>query len=60
VLGVESVVWRDSSLGCPRNDRTYDQGDVPGYRIGLQWQDVEHSYHGRDGGDPFLCQKLDG
>jgi hypothetical protein len=60
LVRIESVTWRDAALGCPQYERTYDEGDVPGYRIELQWQDVTYHYHGRTGADPFLCQKLDG
>ena len=56
---IERVTWSDAALGCPQYERQYDQTDVPGYRIELQWQDVTYHYHGKDGEDPFLCQKLD-
>ncbi|HEX7167491.1 MAG TPA: hypothetical protein VF230_10975 [Acidimicrobiales bacterium] len=59
VLSVESVTWPDGALGCPRPDRSYTQALVDGYRIELQWQDVEHTYHGAHDADPFLCEKLD-
>ncbi|HEX7166431.1 MAG TPA: hypothetical protein VF230_05560 [Acidimicrobiales bacterium] len=59
LLDMESVTWPNAALGCPRYGKEYDDADVPGYRIELQWKDVEYSYHGRDGSDPFLCEKLD-
>jgi hypothetical protein len=60
VLGVEPVVWTDSSLGCPRTGRTYEPGEVDGYRIVLGWEDLRFEYHGADGSIPFHCMFLDG
>lgn len=59
LLDVAGVTWSDAALGCPRLDKTYDQADVPGYRIRLRWVDVEYAYHGKAGALPFLCEKLD-
>lgn len=59
VVSIESVTWPNAALGCPRHDREYDQTPVAGYRIVLQWKDVQYRYHGRSGADPFLCQFLD-
>ena len=49
------VIWRDGSIGCPMPDQFYTQALVNGYRISLTANDDTHVYHGREGGQPFLC-----
>ena len=45
VVSVESVEWRDSSLGCPEPGRMYLQVITPGYRIVLQAGGNSYEYH---------------
>ena len=49
------VTWRDGSIGCPMPDQFYTQALVNGYRITLTVDGDTHVYHGREGGQPFLC-----
>ena len=57
---VESIEWRDASLGCPAADREYEPGPVPGYRIVLRVGALRFHYHGVRGNPiPELCQFLD-
>ena len=55
VESAEQVIWRDGSMGCPQPDGFYTQALVNGYRIMLRADEQVHAYHGRDGGQPFLC-----
>lgn len=59
LLRVEQVVWPDQALGCHRLGQKYDQSPVPGYRVVLGHDGLEHHYHGADGQPPFLCQFLE-
>lgn len=53
----EEVTWRDGSLGCPTPGTNYTQSLVEGYRIVLTVDDRAYRYHGRTGGEPFLCER---
>ncbi len=55
VVGVESVVWRDGSLGCPRPGTFYTQALVPGLRIVLEADGISYHYHAQRGRPPFYC-----
>ncbi len=59
VVSVEAVEWRDSSLGCPQPGRMYAQVITPGYKIVLQAQGQEYTFHtdSRPEGSMVLCQK---
>jgi hypothetical protein len=52
---VESVTWRDGSLGCPKKGMSYTQALVPGMLIVLRADDAEYEYHSGRGRDPFYC-----
>lgn len=52
----ESVVWPDSSMGCPQPDMAYTQVMVEGYRIELQSGGSVYNYHGGGNRTPFLCE----
>jgi hypothetical protein len=45
VRSIDSVTWRDGSLGCPRPGRLYTQALVPGWRIRIDAGGVLHQYH---------------
>ena len=45
VENVETVEWRDSSLGCPQPGMMYAQVITPGFRIVLELDGVRYSYH---------------
>jgi hypothetical protein len=55
VVEVESVTWRDGSLGCPRKGMMYTQALVPGWRIVLASGDRSFEYHSGLRGPPFPC-----
>ncbi len=55
VVGAESVVWRDGSLGCPRPGTFYTQALVPGLRIVLEAEEQHYNYHAARGRPPFYC-----
>lgn len=55
LTAVESVMWPDSSLGCPRPGFSYLQVLTEGVKIRLTAAGVDYEYHARAGGDPFLC-----
>ena len=52
---VEQVIWPNGALGCPRAGMNYTQATVKGYRIVLTANERTYYYHGREGGEPFLC-----
>lgn len=56
LLQARNVTWRDGSIGCPEPGMMYTQALVPGYLIQLRVDGELYNYHGRDGGDPFLCE----
>lgn len=55
LTSAEPVVWRDGSLGCPRDGMLYTQALVPGYRIRLQLGQREFLYHSGRAGAPVRC-----
>jgi hypothetical protein len=52
----ESVVWPDSSLGCPQPGMEYLQVLMEGYRILLRAGGQVYAYHGGGNRGPFLCK----
>jgi len=55
VRKVESVTWRDSSLGCPKPGQGYLQVLTPGFRIFLEVQGQRYEYHGDTRGHIAEC-----
>lgn len=55
VLVAEWVTFSDGSLGCPRPGEMYTQALVEGYRIVVEVDGRELTYHGAEGDDPFRC-----
>lgn len=55
LVSIEMVTWPDSSLGCPEPDTMYTQALVDGYRIVLEADGTQLTYHGELGDDPFYC-----
>lgn len=45
VIDVQTITWRDSSLGCPLPDQAYTQVETDGYRLVLQAGETEYIYH---------------
>ena len=50
------VTWPDGAIGCPEPGVVYTQALVDGYRIVLDADGTQLTYHGAMGADPFLCQ----
>lgn len=55
VRKVESVTWRDSSLGCPKPGQGYLQVLTPGFRIFLEVQGQMYEYHSDTRGNIAEC-----
>ena len=54
---IETVEWRDSSLGCPELGKVYLQVITPGYRIVLRAGGKLYEYHAAQGQDrAILCE----
>jgi hypothetical protein len=45
VLSIQSVVWPDASLGCPRPNTGYLQVETPGYLISLGADGDTYLFH---------------
>ena len=43
--GLLSVIWPDTSLGCPRAGREYAEQETPGYRVMVRAGEDEAIYH---------------
>ena len=55
LVTVETMQWRDSSLGCPREGVQYLQVITPGYLILLQAGDKRYEFHADTGTAVVLC-----
>ncbi len=56
VLEAISVVWRDSSMGCPKPGMDYLQVLTPGVRIRLRFGLNVFEYHGAGGRATVYCE----
>jgi len=56
VLEAVSVVWRDSSMGCPKPGFDYLQVLTKGVRIRLRFGLKVFEYHGAGGRAPVFCE----
>ena len=56
VKEARSVVWGDTSMGCPQPGMRYLQVPQEGALIRLEAQGKEYSYHISERGDMFLCE----
>jgi hypothetical protein len=59
VQSVESMLWPDSSLGCPHPGKVYDQRTVPGYLLQLEANGQEYLYHTDKDQRVVLCTEKD-
>jgi hypothetical protein len=57
LLAVESVVWPDSSLGCPEPGMAYLQVLSDGVSILLAAEGRAYQYHSGGSRGPFLCEQ---
>ena len=48
VISVESVAWPDRGLGCPLPGAVYAPAVTPGYRISLETDGEDYTYHTDD------------
>ncbi|MEM9462545.1 MAG: hypothetical protein AAGF11_50825 [Myxococcota bacterium] len=55
VVTVEEVEWNNGAMGCEKPGMSYTQAIVPGYRIVLEHDGKQYSFHGAKDQDPFLC-----
>ena len=56
VISVQSVVWSDSSLGCPQPDMNYLMVLTDGYRVVLAVDDEPYYYHANKRGYGIFCE----
>lgn len=56
VVGVEEVLWPDSSLGCPQPGQSYLPVVTPGYRVILAVADEQAEYHTDDTASPQVVR----
>jgi hypothetical protein len=57
VVVAESVIWPDSSLGCPRPGEMYLQVLTPGYRVVLEADGTRYDYRLSETGVVRLCER---
>lgn len=55
LVSVEPIEWPNAALGCPSPGKVYAQGTVPGFRIRLEAENNEYSYHLDRTGQFLLC-----
>lgn len=53
---IETVTWRDGSLGCPQPGMGYTQALVPGVRVILEHDGELYYYHGTKPDNLFYCE----
>lgn len=58
LVEAKSVVWPDSSLGCPQPGMAYLQVPEDGALIVLQVNDVSYEYHNGGNRGLFLCENV--
>jgi hypothetical protein len=56
VLSIQSVVWDDSSLGCPQPGNSYLQAQTPGVRVVFSYENKTYQYHGAESGNFLYCE----
>lgn len=55
LVSVETVEWRDASLGCPQPGMMYAQVIIPGFRVLLEAVGRVYTYHTDQGRNAVLC-----
>jgi hypothetical protein len=56
VVSIQSVVWDDSSLGCPQPERAYLPAQTPGVRVVFLYENKTYQYHGSERGAFLYCE----
>lgn len=59
VLSIDSQLWPNSALGCPRPGKTHPQQTVSGYRLILEANNLEYIYHTDADRTVILCLEED-
>ncbi len=57
LVEAQSVIWPDSSMGCPKPGMAYTQIQHDGLLIRLRVGDRIYEYHSGGGRPPFLCEE---
>jgi hypothetical protein len=52
----KTVIWSNSSLGCPQPGMAYMEALIPGYLILLTADGREYEYHAGNDAKVFLCE----
>lgn len=59
LLKITVIDWQDITLGCaPTSGQTLTKGNLSGYRIWLEVNDVDYVYHVGLDGKVFLCTNV--
>ncbi|MGJ3238500.1 MAG: hypothetical protein ACFE0Q_07320 [Anaerolineae bacterium] len=45
LVDMRTVVWSDTSLGCPQPEQTYSQANIPGYHVVVEAGNNQYIYH---------------
>lgn len=56
LISVQSVVWADSSLGCPQPDMNYLMVLTEGFRVVLVVDNEAYYYHANKNGYGIICE----
>lgn len=55
----KTTTWKDGSLGCPGKGQNYSQEERSGFKIIVEAQNIEYTYH-TDGLEKFILCEDDG
>jgi hypothetical protein len=58
VLKTEVAIWPNAALGCPRPEKVYPVGRVPGFQIWLEANGITYLYNTDYNGQVILCPEL--
>jgi hypothetical protein len=56
IVSVQSVVWNDSSLGCPQPEHSYLPAQTPGLRVVFVHEGKPYQYHAAESGHFVYCE----
>ena len=54
LISMTTVIWRDTSLGCPLEDQSYNEAEIVGYRIVVSVAEQEYIFHS-DSANIYPC-----
>jgi hypothetical protein len=54
LVSMTTVIWQDTSLGCPLEDQSYQAAEIVGYRIVVMVAEQEYIYHS-DSANIYPC-----